>query len=588
MTNALIRAGTREYVDPVEYVPYRASYTYWEHRSGYRPVFPTPGTTWGYDPETGLVNAFSSPGTWLEYFEYDVPITVPEQLEVPGFDGGWVDVPPAGWTSFAFSVTTLPGSGNATFKVPPWVRGAAVGLTSTPVTTGAGYGHIPHGLRFTDGHAYSISTGTDLGAAADSDVWGVTATGVDVLLKKNGSTVATEATTLPNTALFLAAVLVSVGDTVDEPAMDSIFTGTADMEMSLSMYGVAGAHAQALMITPAFTVTGESYNVPEIRLAMFAAESTAGYAAMVFPAVTLAASSTPLPVAPPVVMLTMPPIVLTAYMLTGEVASAAMALPTMSMVAFDYDYAAAAMTFPPITMSAWDEPSGYAYAIELMTAGGDSTATTTVLAVAISGIQIASTIVPAALLDALAQSTAGVHDTVLTRQLLDAIAFSFANVGPTAVIPGLGNVTWAWNPMADGSTTYSNYGFNSYARVGDRYFGANENGVFELDGDTDNGALIRASVNLGKLNFGTSVKKTVQQVYLGMSAAGNVFVKLTAEGQSYVYKTRDFNAELQQQRVTPGKGLRTSYVELELYNENGGDFEVDTVEFVVADMTRKI
>lgn len=588
MTNSLVRAGTREYRDPIAYVPYRAPYTYWETREGWRPIYPTPGAVWGYDPTTGIINAFAGPGPWLERFTYNVPITVPGQDEVPGFEGGWVDVPPADWTSFAFSVLSMPGSGNATFKVPPWVRGVAIGMTSTPVAMGAGYGHIPHGFRFVGGHAYSLSTGTDLGAGAESDVWGVTVTGTEVLLKKNGSTVATEASTLPNTALYLAAVLVSVGDMVDEPTIDSIFTGSAAMGMSLGMYAVAGPHAQALMTAPAFSMDAESHNVMGFTMSMFAAESTAGYAAMPFPPVTLEASSSAVPAGPPTVVLPMPPFVLTGYMLTGEIASADMSAPAFSMVGADYAYAGAAMTMPPFSLNAWEEANDEAFAFESVGFSTPAQGATTQIVLAYSGVGVASFSVADALLEGLAFSTVGVDTSAITSQLLDAIAMSFINFGTAALVPGLGSDTWVWNADSKGSTSYSGYGFNSFARIGDRYYGASEEGLFELDGDTDAGAPIRAVISPGKLGFGTSAKKTVVDCYVGMSGEGYLTLKVIAEGQEYLYRTRSFSEEMQQQKIDLGLGLRTNYVTLELFNENGEDFEVDTLEFLVADLSRRI
>jgi hypothetical protein len=45
---------------------------------------------------------------------------------------------------------------------------------------------------------------------------------------------------------------------------------------------------------------------------------------------------------------------------------------------------------------------------------------------------------------------------------------------------------------------------------------------------------------------------------------------------------------LKQQRITLGKGLKANYIELEIYNSDGCEFELDSVEFVMADLKRKI
>ena len=148
------------------------------------------------------------------------------------------------------------------------------------------------------------------------------------------------------------------------------------------------------------------------------------------------------------------------------------------------------------------------------------------------------------------------------------------------------------NVDGGGTTAYTNYGFNSYALIGGRHYGAGPDGIFLLDGDTDAGAPIRANVALGKLDFGSALQKTISHAYVGMSGAGNLFMKVIVgegdEAREYVYKTRGFSSSLQQQRIVAGKGLKANYVEVEFYNEDGADFELDTVEFHVADLTRRI
>ena len=107
-------------------------------------------------------------------------------------------------------------------------------------------------------------------------------------------------------------------------------------------------------------------------------------------------------------------------------------------------------------------------------------------------------------------------------------------------------------------------------------------------GDTDAGAPIRASVDFGVRDFGASLKKTVSEVYLGMSSTGHLFIKILAEGREYVYRTRSYSEHMKQQRVTLGKGLRPNYAGLQLFNEDGADFALDSVEFVPITMSRRI
>lgn len=159
-------------------------------------------------------------------------------------------------------------------------------------------------------------------------------------------------------------------------------------------------------------------------------------------------------------------------------------------------------------------------------------------------------------------------------------------------VPDSDSETWVMNLGTQGTTNYTNYGFNSFALIGQRYYGAGPDGIFVLDGDTDAGEPIRANWSVGELDFGTALQKTISHAYVGMSAKGNLFMKVLVgegdEARAYVYKTRSFSQSLKQQRIVCGQGLKANYATIEFYNEEGADFEIDTVEFHVADLKRRI
>lgn len=151
-----------------------------------------------------------------------------------------------------------------------------------------------------------------------------------------------------------------------------------------------------------------------------------------------------------------------------------------------------------------------------------------------------------------------------------------------------GTEVWVLNVKTGQSTRYTHYPFNSYARIGTDYYGVAPTGLYRLQGDTDAGEPITASIDFGRLDMGTSTKVTVEQGYVGMSGGDKMKLYIQAEGQAYDYDTRSYSEHMETQRVTLGKGLRTSYVDLQLTNNNGAAFELDKVEFVVSDMTRRI
>lgn len=148
--------------------------------------------------------------------------------------------------------------------------------------------------------------------------------------------------------------------------------------------------------------------------------------------------------------------------------------------------------------------------------------------------------------------------------------------------------SWVVNTQTRASSRYENYAFNSFALIDGRYYGCRSDGIYELDGDTDAGQPVQAMVSFGKQDFGTSVLKRVTNLYVGTSSGGKLFVKVLAEGEEYLYQARDGSEELQVQRFDLGRGLRANYLEFELYNTDGDDFELASVEFVAVPLSRRI
>lgn len=183
----------------------------------------------------------------------------------------------------------------------------------------------------------------------------------------------------------------------------------------------------------------------------------------------------------------------------------------------------------------------------------------------------------------------GVGTTSITATADTAISVSIVGVGKGSIRPvGVGVETWVVNAETGASTRYENYEFNSFAKIGGRYFGCKADGIYQLDGDSDAGDPIRSMVSFGKQNFGTNALKRITNAYVGVSGAGRLFLKVMAEGQEYIYAQRGYDEHLQVQRFDTGRGLRVNWLEFELYNADGEDFELASVEFAIVPTSRRI
>jgi hypothetical protein len=161
--------------------------------------------------------------------------------------------------------------------------------------------------------------------------------------------------------------------------------------------------------------------------------------------------------------------------------------------------------------------------------------------------------------------------------------------------PGGGFTTWAVNTRTNALTEYSNFQFNSFAKIGNEYYGANDDGLWLLNSETDAGANIVSDVKGGLLAFGDSKYTQFDGIYLGLRTSDNArdwLLKIHTpgtqslpEGATYVYQ---FVAnEYRTTRINTGKGIRTRFFSWELITP-GPDFSLDSVEFVPLISKRRV
>lgn len=189
-----------------------------------------------------------------------------------------------------------------------------------------------------------------------------------------------------------------------------------------------------------------------------------------------------------------------------------------------------------------------------------------------------------------ADAQSAMHATASMSVTADLLAELFSQVKGVTLLPTDDDAQpgWVVDPETGASTRYEQYGFNAFAVIDGVAYGAKRDGIYRLDGDTDDGAPVQAMVSFGKQNFGTSALKSVASAYLGASSDGNLYLKLIAEGRDYLYKARGFSEDLKLQRVDVGRGVRATYLEFELYNSDGDDFELASVEFAALPLNRRI
>lgn len=148
-------------------------------------------------------------------------------------------------------------------------------------------------------------------------------------------------------------------------------------------------------------------------------------------------------------------------------------------------------------------------------------------------------------------------------------------------------ITWVMNTHTGAVTEYTNFSFNSFARVGNKYLGASSDGLYELNGDDDDGANILPVVAGGYAQFNGSRYSSLGNVYLGFHSGGTYVLKIeTGDGKVYNYAVTA--RDMQTTRVNLGKGLRSRYFTYTLTGTDGADFDLDSIEFLPVTARRRV
>ena len=175
-----------------------------------------------------------------------------------------------------------------------------------------------------------------------------------------------------------------------------------------------------------------------------------------------------------------------------------------------------------------------------------------------------------------------VHMLYTGDELLDGIEITALYISPSGM-----TTTWAVNTRTEAVTEYLNYGFRSFALLDNRYIAAGRDGLYELDGDTDDGAKIIADLMGGYLQLNDKKLFGLKGVYVAMRGGGRFYLKLLAgDGREYVYELKS-QPNMMTTKVKVGKGISTTYMAWELVTE-GQDFDLDSIEFIPMTRERRV
>lgn len=158
-------------------------------------------------------------------------------------------------------------------------------------------------------------------------------------------------------------------------------------------------------------------------------------------------------------------------------------------------------------------------------------------------------------------------------------------------VPGTfteGTTTWVFNVDSGGTTQYDGYGFNSFAKRSADYLGAAADGIYTLAGDDDEGVDIDASIDLAISRFSTPQTKYFPAVYLGVTSTGKLLLKANVDGTDWIFEANNASATISNQRIDLSRGLRGSHWHFTILNQDGLDFDLESVEFLPLVSSRRV
>lgn len=580
-SNRLIKQTQNQPVAKPVLVPAQPARTAFERRTVCGLRYSVPGTyTAVVDPATGGATLQFTPndqvkngsiqGVWActdESVQVLYP-AMPAHYEVrassePAFN--------LGWNSGGRSIGVIFSDGWCEFKATDSAVGIICGLNSDDGPPEYRGNLIDFGFYLYRGQALVMENGVikaSAGAYTSATVFRIERSGTSVVYKVGGVTKYTNASAA-TTPVWLEASMFSAYDEVFDPVMTQVSALPTTNSMTLAL---------ALPPLREYLMSGVSA-ILECMLPRLGSGMTSGFVAPSFT----------------VLELDLPPLQPEVNMLVGNVAQLAAQLPSARALYADHPYAEMDLQLPASTLGLLAYEGNYKATLGTVASARTTMAAVTLLVAFMSSTgQMVSAMTIQTVRDARMDSQAVIDSVLSLESVQSALMASVASTAAMLGVPTGEMQTLVVNIEGFGNTSYSAFAFNSFARLGNRYLGAGADGIFDLDGNTDDGAPIAARVHLGTKDLGSAQRKTIVGAYMGMTGEDDLILRVTALGEddndrcTYTYRTRSHSSSLRQQRVELGKGLKANYFELELINQDGADFEIDTLQLQVADLQRKI
>lgn len=514
----------------------------------------------------------------------------PAVAKVAGKASTYVVDSQRGWTSGARSAALLPADMVAQFTLPATPTGIVCGLASGASTTDIGA--VEHGVYASVGQYQIIESGVVVAISSVPPDGSPT-----VRISRNGSKVTYEIgdwsyqSDKPSSgAKCLQACLYVAGDYVDSPSLSKVvslsgdgYAGTrgAASTNAFEVYPIRGSARAGVVgqdrgmatggVQLRLNVLGSSgaYSQAKVDLPALAAVGYGG-----FPTVNAGGGQVSLP------------FYTQGDSKTGGIGGGGVSVPLL-VRGSQAVYGEGRVRLPPLLVNAIGVPPS----LTTDTATGLAIIDgyffqPTVFFVLNETMAIGSSIELVFVFQEDLAEFLALGDTADATFIIDMLIKSGLGVGDDLSQVSRDLVQYVTNAATGGVTRYDNFGFRSFVQVGQRSFGVRADGLYELTGESDNGELINAIVDFVAEDFGTAMKKRVDNLYVGLATDGQIFVRMRDDdGREVVYRAAQYKSTY---KIKTGKGLASRFWNMRLEIVGATYGEIDNVEWYVGATGRRL
>jgi outer membrane protein assembly factor BamB len=126
------------------------------------------------------------------------------------------------------------------------------------------------------------------------------------------------------------------------------------------------------------------------------------------------------------------------------------------------------------------------------------------------------------------------------------------------------------------------FSFNSFIVIDGKLYASSSDGIFLVEGDTDNGTDIDAFFSTFSTDFGVNTKKRIRSIYLSGNSKGNLYVTPVMdndEGKNYLVNPEN-TLYFRSHKVAIDRDERGFYIGVKVANVDGVDFAINSIDIL--------